>query len=182
VTFNSTGARYRNALARDRSPRDGSDTTPALLRAARVLYARASVEIPLRARSRRGIVETRARQKFSYRAQGCQERLPDEFHSRGIWVNRIRASAARRAHSISTCARARARALTDEFCKRSETDARIYPAVRAARCSTACQQWPLKAKNSSSVSSLGALTSRRCFSRALVRLVLLQHAFFVLSR
>jgi len=40
-----------------------------------------------------GIIKTYARQKFSYRAQGCQERLPDEFHSRGIWVNRIRASA-----------------------------------------------------------------------------------------
>lgn len=41
-----------------------------------------------------GIIKMYARQKFSYRAQGCQERLPDEFHSRGIWVNRIRASAA----------------------------------------------------------------------------------------
>lgn len=57
------------------------------------------------------IVNTYARQKFSYRAQGCQERLPDEFHSRGIWVNRIRASATRRTHSISTCERALQRVL-----------------------------------------------------------------------
>lgn len=57
------------------------------------------------------IVNTHARQKFSYRAQGCQEWLPDEFHSRGIWVSRIRASATRRAHSISTCDRALQRVL-----------------------------------------------------------------------
>jgi len=55
-----------------------------------------------------------------------------------------------------------ASARAHEFCKRLETDVRIYPAVRAARCPTArCQQWPLKVKNSSSVTSLGALTSRR---------------------
>lgn len=65
-----------------------------------------------------GLVKTHTRQKFSYRAQGCQERLPDEFHSRGIWVNRIRASAPRRAHSISTCERAR----SNEFRRCLRTD------------------------------------------------------------